>query len=294
MGLRLSTTPTLIIENLPGGGPDPVPFHLTEDLVRIGRAEESSIVIDSEEVAPTHSVISDLGGTHLLEDLGTPQGTLVNGEPVRAHYLDPGDVISIGPVTLRYVRGDRKRSSRASSSESPAQGLDLDGSGPDWIPIPRLWLKRLFGLYRWFASIGDRFSLLDDFAESLLSTFGCDRARIVLFEDKRRKPLLKISRSRPSEDGGLADTEQDEEDILEWVVNEILTDDEPVRVDAERLPDTAPMRSHLLVTPLCTCTRSLGLLLLERSAKKGRFRSADLTYASLISGQLTLYLRYTL
>ena len=85
------------------------------------------------------------------------------------------------------------------------------------------------------------------------------------------------------------------EAVLAWIVDEVLTgDDEVVRVDADHLRDSAPLHAHLLVAPLCTYTRSLGFLLLERSPTKGCFRSDDLAHASLISGLLTIYLRYSL
>ncbi len=38
-----------------------------------------------------------------LEDLGSTNGTLVNGQPVKKHFLQDNDVVEIGKYKLKYV-----------------------------------------------------------------------------------------------------------------------------------------------------------------------------------------------
>src|SRR5438067_10401942 len=62
----------------------------------IGRAHEADIPIDGPDVSRAHARISWSDGRFVLEDLGSRNGTQVNGVPVRQHVLAVGDRIQIG------------------------------------------------------------------------------------------------------------------------------------------------------------------------------------------------------
>lgn len=78
--------------------------------VVIGRDQESDIHFDCTEVSRRHAKIASRpGGIPRLEDLGSKNGTFVNGEPVTAHSLKHGDGIQIGSrVVLRFVYHDEQ------------------------------------------------------------------------------------------------------------------------------------------------------------------------------------------
>jgi signal transduction histidine kinase/CheY-like chemotaxis protein len=67
----------------------------------IGRSGEASVTIEDPEVSRNHARVSksDLGA-YLLEDLGSKNGTQVNGLPVTRHLLSFGDKIQIGPHVM--------------------------------------------------------------------------------------------------------------------------------------------------------------------------------------------------
>ena len=69
----------------------------------IGRDATADICIDATSVSRRHARISPSGsGTFELRDLGSKNGTTVNGSRVESHALQPGDVLCIGPAELEF------------------------------------------------------------------------------------------------------------------------------------------------------------------------------------------------
>jgi pSer/pThr/pTyr-binding forkhead associated (FHA) protein len=68
----------------------------------VGRSPGCDIVIPGTFVSSTHARFSPLGDNLVIEDLGSTNGTVVNGEQISAPYtLTSGDVVSIGEVQLK-------------------------------------------------------------------------------------------------------------------------------------------------------------------------------------------------
>ena len=69
---------------------------LKEGETKIGRSPVSDIVIDDVTASAHHAVIVFDNGNFVLRDLGSTNGTLVNGAKVEARSLKPGDVVQFG------------------------------------------------------------------------------------------------------------------------------------------------------------------------------------------------------
>ncbi|HEY3256525.1 MAG TPA: ATP-binding protein [Polyangiaceae bacterium] len=67
----------------------------------IGRSGDASVTLEDPEVSRSHARVSksDLGA-YLLEDLGSKNGTQVNGLPITRHLLSFGDKIQVGPHVM--------------------------------------------------------------------------------------------------------------------------------------------------------------------------------------------------
>ena len=76
---------------------------LDKDRVTIGRKAHNDIQIDNLAVSGEHAVIVTILNDSFLEDLGSTNGTLVNGNPVKKHILQSNDVVEIGKYKLKYV-----------------------------------------------------------------------------------------------------------------------------------------------------------------------------------------------
>ena len=70
----------------------------------IGRNPSNTIVIEDEYASGEHLLIALRGPQWWLEDLGSRNGTLLNGQPLRqAAVISIGDVITIGHTSLKMV-----------------------------------------------------------------------------------------------------------------------------------------------------------------------------------------------
>jgi pSer/pThr/pTyr-binding forkhead associated (FHA) protein len=81
-----------------------VPF--VGDQLRIGRMRENDVVVNNLAVSRFHAVLKREGDGYALEDLGSENGTQLNGERVSGTVpMTTGDVIQLGKYELRIVSG---------------------------------------------------------------------------------------------------------------------------------------------------------------------------------------------
>jgi pSer/pThr/pTyr-binding forkhead associated (FHA) protein len=86
-------------------------YLLDKDSMVIGRHQNAEIVLDSKEISRQHARITRREHSFFIEDLGTTNGTLINGRRlVQPAPLTDGDSIQIGSSTLVF-RGEEARSS---------------------------------------------------------------------------------------------------------------------------------------------------------------------------------------
>ena len=89
-----------------GGRDDQREFVLDGDHVLVGRAAACDIVLGDETVSRSHARVERRDGAFVVEDLGTPNGTFVNGTRVERMTLSPADIITVGKSTLRFEAGE--------------------------------------------------------------------------------------------------------------------------------------------------------------------------------------------
>ncbi len=79
-------------------------FRVQKEIVTIGRLAECDVVIADPGASRRHARIRFQDGVYLLTDLGSTNGTQVNGELVQEHPLSDGDRITIGETVLEFRR----------------------------------------------------------------------------------------------------------------------------------------------------------------------------------------------
>ena len=89
-------------------GPDAGRLYRVESEGLIGRGTDVSVRIASADISRRHAAIRcNKGGQFYVEDLGSRNGTRVNGVPVKEQALQPGDKIMVGASTiLMFTRQD--------------------------------------------------------------------------------------------------------------------------------------------------------------------------------------------
>ncbi|HEX2697866.1 MAG TPA: FHA domain-containing protein [Anaerolineales bacterium] len=86
-------------------GPTPgATFSLEGDQLVIGRDSSSGVAINDAEVSRKHARLTFQGGKYVIEDLGSTNGTFVNGQRLASPtVLKSGDVVSLGEqIVLMY------------------------------------------------------------------------------------------------------------------------------------------------------------------------------------------------
>ena len=77
-------------------------FTLSKERTLIGRKPHNDIQIDNLAVSGEHAAIITILNDSFIEDLGSTNGTMVNGKPIKKHFLQNNDVVEIGKHKLKY------------------------------------------------------------------------------------------------------------------------------------------------------------------------------------------------
>jgi hypothetical protein len=83
-------------------GSRPVQFDLGGPLIGIGRASDNDVIVDDPMVSRHHCQLRLQHGAYSLTDLGSRNGSFVNGQPVTQIALGPGDRITIGDTEIEF------------------------------------------------------------------------------------------------------------------------------------------------------------------------------------------------
>jgi len=81
------------------------PFDIVKDLIVVGRREDCDLRLEHKSVSKMHCVIVKTDGLLLLRDLGSTNGTRVNGTRVRRAALLPNDQVTIAHFKFRVQLG---------------------------------------------------------------------------------------------------------------------------------------------------------------------------------------------
>ena len=76
---------------------------LDKERVTIGRKPTNDVQIENLAVSGEHARVVTILNDSFLEDLGSTNGTLVNGAPVKKHILQGNDLIEIGKYKLKFI-----------------------------------------------------------------------------------------------------------------------------------------------------------------------------------------------
>jgi len=124
------------------------PLRMDREIV-IGRSSDLDMVLVEDMVSRKHAKISTTGGQIVIQDMGSTNGTFVNGEKIRKARLKEGDRILIGTSIIKLVgvtdgaqateaeaRAELESNAQRRSAQ-PATGRPMSGSVEE-IPLPDL------------------------------------------------------------------------------------------------------------------------------------------------------------
>jgi pSer/pThr/pTyr-binding forkhead associated (FHA) protein len=96
-------------------------FPLSGNQIVIGREEGMDIALQDPESSRRHALVSWRGGQFVIEDLGSTNGTFVNGVQITApQVLNPGDSIGIGQTALVFHTTEAQMDAHLPPQQAPA------------------------------------------------------------------------------------------------------------------------------------------------------------------------------
>jgi len=127
--------PKLTIRSETGGTTS---HDLVEETYTIGRSPENSIRLDDTSVSGRHAQLVLVAENCYLKDLGSTNGTIVNGQPVTEVQLRVGDRIRFGKIEASFEREvttpaqplPRLEETEARPADSSARPADFANASP--------------------------------------------------------------------------------------------------------------------------------------------------------------------
>jgi len=115
-------------------------YELVDNLVTIGRGADNAIVIDNPSVSARHAQLKLAGKTYRLKDLGSTNGTQVNGKPVTETLLSFDDRVRFGAAEARFesdASGSRPLPQLEEIKARPAELSAVPADFTNVSPFPR-------------------------------------------------------------------------------------------------------------------------------------------------------------
>ncbi len=276
------------------GRADERTFELRPGVNTIGRAEDNTVFLLQGSLSRYHAQIDVTDAETVLSDLGSTNGTFVDGQKIDTAVLDGSEEIRCGAAPFRYVPDPTKTETDSHPTHSRAIDADLTRlSMRDLLETPLRGpraaeerLRILLKVSQLLASPGQIDDVLERVLDLALEILDIDRAAILMAhpETDDLAPRVIKTRSGISADGPI---------YSQHIVN-YVRDKEVAALfgDAQSDPRLAPAQSVLhqsirgsMCAPLKPRDRVLGVLYVDNLSARGRFRRNDLDFLSAFANQ---------
>ena len=116
-------------------------FELSKPVTRIGRRDGNDWIIQDGSVSGTHCEIEKTATGFLLRDLGSTNGTKVNGDTVKVSGIFKNDVIMVGDVSL-LIDGDDVPQTRTGETQNISRTTIIIPNRPSTQAPPEAFTKK--------------------------------------------------------------------------------------------------------------------------------------------------------
>jgi sigma-B regulation protein RsbU (phosphoserine phosphatase) len=178
-------------------------FPLARDRVTIGRSRESEIFLPDQWLSRHHAEIRRDGAGFVVVDLGSKNGTLLNGDQVASSQrLRHGDVITLGEHVLTFSDEDSGEDEAAPEGTRIFSARELSDirTRPSLDPEELARQSRVLGVMqqamRKLVEHRPLEELFGQILDLLFEAVPAERAAILLLEGEPPQPVIKASRAR--------------------------------------------------------------------------------------------------
>ena len=133
----MQVTPLFKLTMRQGPRPDQT-FELHKDVYTLGREAGNDIIINDPQVSRHHARLTLQGGAYVLEDLGSTNGTFVNGRRVAGQIaLSAGDMIGLGDTIVLAMSGATDAAATQVGRVPTAPSMPPARQAPPSVPPPQ-------------------------------------------------------------------------------------------------------------------------------------------------------------
>jgi len=284
-------------------GPNSGAVYELKDVCVLGRALDCHVHIRDLTVSRRHARISVVDGRYVLEDLGSGNGTFVNGRAVSRHVLRHHDQIRVCSAQFRFEEQERRtdsvtmvnvpgRGPRIVKTVDAAHSLLQDASSLTEASSPRdivemaTKLKTVYAVSEAIANLLDPDELLEEVLSRLFQTFPKAQRGFVMLRDEGRDRLVpRVVKRRQEDDSG-------ELTISRTILHEVMTQQHAVlshdatedqRFNTGRSVANYGIRA-MVAAPLLWRQEAMGIVYLD-SPGIAAFTQADLELLTGIARQ---------
>lgn len=297
-----------------------IPFDLAVAETVIGRHPECTFQINSNMVSRKHAKVVKSGDQFVVEDLGSGNGTFVNGKKIDGPtVLTHDDRIKLGPILLRFETPEGASKPKPAPMPTPAApvpqsnartmalNVDVSEGDDDTSTImgtadrssafgklevnPEAKLKGVLEISRALAGTADLNALLPKILDTLFVIFPHADRGCVLFNDSATgKMVPKAMKHRRAGDD---ETVKLSRTILKTVLEQktgILSADaaNDSRFEASESISNLTIRSMMCVPMLSLAGEPMGIINIDTQNAFNQFRAEDLDLLMAVAGQAAM------
>lgn len=107
-------------------------YELKVEKTTVGRVSDNALEIAESSVSSHHAELILKGNELLVRDLGSTNGTFINGEKITEGVLKPGQILRVGMVEMRLETGEAPSAAQKKTFDQTRvipQGVKLDDFG---------------------------------------------------------------------------------------------------------------------------------------------------------------------
>ena len=274
-------------------------FDVSEETCTIGRAHANDIVLYDRRVSAHHAIIEHENSTPAVRDLGSANGTYVDGLLITRAALRPGCAIRVGDTVLafeqpsledsdsqfRVVRDHDEETAIYATVDKEESAVFVEAPPPaDDIESLREDRCKLLALYRVNSvinSLGETRTLLCRVLEEIIDVVGAERGFVILREPETGNLTQAATRLRRAEDQG------SQVSISRAIARQVLDDGKAVL-------STGPKHGAHSTSAMCAPLRAreaiLGIIYVDGLGGTGSFSPRDLQLLTAMANQVGIAL----
>jgi sigma-B regulation protein RsbU (phosphoserine phosphatase) len=294
----------LVVEN---GNDKGMIFPLVQPSISIGRSASNAIQIVDRRVSRQHAELRAEGGTYGVKDLGSKNGTYVNGKLIEGdRILGSGDRVQVGDTIMVFEHEIQRRRSRedttkavrlvaekawgettgtrTAGTQTPEKVL-LDTAEGEYLKETKHRLEILYQVTDAIRSILNLNLLLEKIMSIIFSVMQPDRGFIMLRDDATGELLPQVVKKRIPEEESIS--------VSRTIVDQCIRDRVSMLVsDAardRRFQGAESIIMHRICSAICSPliykNDVLGVIYIDTKSRIGAYGEAELDLLTGISNQ---------